>query len=111
MPDIHLNGAGHQAADVLADQLAVLPITRVFSGPLERARETAEPLSRRLGIPLQVALEFDEVETGEWTGKTFAELAPMPDWKNWNAFRSNHAPPGGEFMAAVQLRAIQKLAQ
>src|SRR4051794_25830115 len=74
MPEVHLNAAGREAAEQLANELSSLPIKQIFSSPLERARETAEPLCRKLDRPLQIAPEFDEVDTGEWTGKTFDEL-------------------------------------
>jgi broad specificity phosphatase PhoE len=109
MPGVHLNQGGVEHAERLAEQLSTLPITSVFSGPLERARETAAPLARRLNLPLGIAAELDEVETGQWTGKTFEELGPRLDWQNWNAFRSQHRAPGGESMLEVQSRAVGKL--
>src|SRR5437763_13574677 len=81
MPGVHLNQSGVTEAEQLAEELASLPIQQIFSGPLERARETAEPLSRRRSVPVQIAPEFDEVNTGDWTGKRFDDLAPRTDWQ------------------------------
>jgi broad specificity phosphatase PhoE len=111
MAGVHLNAAGRAAAEQLAEELSSLPITRIYSGPLERARETAEALSRKLNLPLQIAAEFDELETGEWTGKTFEELSSDNRWRKWNAFRSTATIPGGEVMLDVQLRVLKKLSQ
>src|SRR3954467_13766935 len=104
MPGVHLNKAGQTEAQQLASDLVSLPIKRIVSGPLERVRETAEPLAEKLQLPMHIAPEFDEVETGEWTGLTFAQLAPRTDWQNWNRLRSCYRPPGGEFMLDVQAR-------
>jgi len=109
MPGVHLNQTGRAAAEGLAEELASLPIRRILSGPLERARETAEPLSRKLGIDVQTAAEFDELATGEWTGLTFQQLGSRDDWKQWNTFRSAAHSPGGELMLEVQLRVVRKL--
>jgi broad specificity phosphatase PhoE len=111
MPGVHLNAPGREVARRLAEELSSLPIKQIYSGPLERTRETAEPLSQKLNLPIQIAPEFDEVETAEWTGKTFDELGSDQRWQKWNAFRSNARAPGGEFMLDVQLRVINKLSQ
>jgi broad specificity phosphatase PhoE len=37
----------------------------VYCGPLERTRETAEPLARRLHLPLHMAEEFNELDMGD----------------------------------------------
>ncbi|HWH67867.1 MAG TPA: histidine phosphatase family protein, partial [Candidatus Sulfotelmatobacter sp.] len=73
-PGVHLNAAGRQQAEQLAKQLAAHPIQQLFSSPLERARETAEPLARRLGLEVQIAPALTEMDFGQWTGKTLAEL-------------------------------------
>src|SRR5437870_482929 len=86
MDGVHLNDAGRQQAERLAQDLATVPIGRIFSGPLERVRETADPLGKALHLPVEIALEFDEINTGDWTGKTFDELSAQQDWKRWNLF-------------------------
>jgi broad specificity phosphatase PhoE len=111
MPGVHLNARGLAAAERLAEDLSCLPIRQIYCGPLERARQTAEPLSRKLNLPLHVAAAFDEIETGEWTGKTFEELKSDPEWQKWNAFRSSSRAPGGEVMLDVQSRVLNKLSQ
>jgi broad specificity phosphatase PhoE len=108
-PDIHLNESGRHQAERLADTLSVLPIDAVFCGPLERARETAEPLARRVHLPLHVAYEFDELEMGEWTNRTLAELDSIPEWYTWNTRRSETKPPNGESMHQVCARVLAKI--
>ena len=108
-PGIHLSEVGRQQAAELAERLSVLPIDAVFCGPLERARESAEPLARRLGLPLHVADEFDELEMGDWTNLTLAELESVPEWRKWNSQRSETIPPNGESMHQVQVRVLAKM--
>src|SRR5215212_658666 len=93
--DVHINEAGRKQAEQLATRLSRLPIDAIYSGPLERARETAEPLCRALNLPLQIAEEFTEIDPGEWVNRTFAELNDISGWSDFNSFRSCTTAPGG----------------
>jgi probable phosphoglycerate mutase len=61
-PGVHLNQEGRRQADALAVALAALPVEAVYSGPLERARETAAALGRHLELPVGVATGLDELD-------------------------------------------------
>jgi broad specificity phosphatase PhoE len=106
---VHLNKLGRAQAQQLPHKLSLLPIDAIYSGPLERVRETAEPLCAARDLPLQVAEEFTEIEVGEWTDRPFTELAGEQQFKHFNAFRSSTAAPGGELMLDVQARVVRKL--
>lgn len=109
LPGVHLNELGREHAEQLAVKVSRLPIDAIYSGPLERVRETAEPICRRFKLPLQVADEFTEIDVGVWQDRAFTDLAQEPLWQRFNSFRSNTAPPGGELMLEVQARVIRKL--
>ena len=106
---VHLNERGRKQAQKIADALSRFPIDAIYSGPLERACETATPLCERLDLPLQVAEEFNEIDFGNWTNVSFAELAKIPEWRPWNSFRSFSATPNGEMMIEVQARVLRKM--
>ncbi len=106
---VHLNELGQQQAEQLGKKISLLPVDAIYSGPLERVRETAEPICRRFDLPLQVADEFTEVAVGPWEDRAFTDLASEPLWRRFNAFRSSTAAPGGELMLEVQARALRKL--
>jgi broad specificity phosphatase PhoE len=108
-PEIQLNDEGTREAEQLAEKLSLLPIDAIYSGPLERARQTAQPLARILNLPLQVATEFNELDMGEWTDVTLAKLDFIPEWHTWNARRSEITPPAGESMQQVQERVLEKI--
>jgi broad specificity phosphatase PhoE len=111
MPGVHLNEVGQTQAARLPDRLQQFGIEAVYSGPLERVRETAEPLCRRLGLTLKVAPEFDEIDFGDWTNCAFDDLASDPRWQQFNRVRSSTAPPNGELMLEAQTRALRKMAE
>lgn len=81
----------------------------VYSSPLERALETAEPIAHNAGVPVQASSAFGEIQFGEWTGRTLEELAPLPDWQRFNTYRSTTRIPGGELMLEVQARVLSEL--
>ncbi|MFL6585163.1 MAG: histidine phosphatase family protein [Chthoniobacterales bacterium] len=106
---IHINPSGREQAEQLARSLAGLPIDAVYSGPLERVRETAEPLCRALKLSLQTDSAFDEFDVGEWTDRTFADLDQAAAWQRFNSFRACTPAPGGELMIEVQVRVVRRL--
>ena len=67
-PEVHLNDVGRAQAERLAERLAQAPIAALYSSPLERARETAAPLAKRLGLEVRMCEAFGEIRYGEWTG-------------------------------------------
>jgi broad specificity phosphatase PhoE len=106
---VHLNAWGKLEAERLAARLAALSISEIYTGPLERARETAEPLSNRLRLKMSLAPAFDEVEFGSWTLLRFSDLEQRADWKAWNEYRDRSTPPQGESILAVRNRASKEL--
>ena len=108
-PGVHLNERGRAQAAHLAEKLSLLPIDAIYSGPLERVRETAEPIAAARNLPLQVADEFTEIGLGDWTDRAFTDLAGEQLWGHYNSFRSSTTAPGGELMLEVQARVVRKL--
>jgi probable phosphomutase (TIGR03848 family) len=107
---IHLNEAGRRQAERLAHRLRDVALTAIYSSPLERALETAAPLATTQGLETQVLDGLNEIDFGEWTGKTLAELERVSVWRAFNTFRSGTRIPGGEHMAEVVSRALRDLA-
>lgn len=99
-----LTAEGVKQAGQLAGYLAREPIAEVHTSPVLRARETAQEIAAWLGTAPTVAEALDEVDFGEWTGKSFAELARDPAWRMWNDNRAQARAPKGETMIEVQQR-------
>jgi broad specificity phosphatase PhoE len=109
-PGIHLNEAGRRQAERLAQRLSSVALTALYSSPLERALETAAPIAAAQGIDTEVLDGLNEIDFGEWTGKSLAELERVSGWRSFNTFRSGTRIPGGEHMAEVVSRALRELA-
>ncbi|MGC8491305.1 MAG: histidine phosphatase family protein [Syntrophobacteraceae bacterium] len=109
MPGIRLNAEGKAQAEHLTERLAGVRIDAVYSSPMERTLETAAPLARRLGLPIETSEEFTEVDVGDWSGMDLDQLTREPLWKAYNHFRSGTRPPGGEILIEVQQRMVSGL--
>lgn len=109
MEGVALSEEGRAQATRLAEWFAGHPVAAVLSSPVQRARETAAPVAARLGLPVQVAEAWTEIDFGAWTGRRFDDLAADPAWQRWNAARGLAAPPGGEAAHAAQSRALAGL--
>ncbi|HEY6054466.1 MAG TPA: histidine phosphatase family protein [Gaiellaceae bacterium] len=72
--DPPLNEAGRRQSERLAETLLADPPAAVYSSDLRRARETAEIVARRLDLPVQTDPRLREVDVGEWSGLTLAEV-------------------------------------
>jgi probable phosphoglycerate mutase len=107
---LHLTSTGRAQAEQLARYLAREPIAHVLSSPIERARETAEPLARARGLVVDISPAITEIHAGAWTGRTFRELdAGDSQWRRFNRLRSLTRIPGGEAMADVQARFVGEM--
>jgi len=106
---VHLSESGRQQAERLAERLLPVHPTRIVSSPLERARETAAPLARQLGIEVEIDSGFHEIAFGGWEGMSFAALREEPDWYRFHTFRGGTRPPGGELVLEAQARFVAAL--
>jgi probable phosphoglycerate mutase len=71
--DRPLNDHGRRQAAALAERLADDDIDAVYASDLARARETAEILAERLGLPVVTDPDLRERNWGNWEGLTGTE--------------------------------------
>ena len=109
MAGVHLNEEGKSQAAALAERLKHVPVAAIYSSPLERARETAEPIAKRMGLEIEVREEIGEIKFGDWTGQQLQDLNHLPKWQLFNTFRSGTRIPGGELMLETQARIVVEL--
>jgi broad specificity phosphatase PhoE len=109
MPGVSLGEKGRMQACRLAEHLTQARLTQVHSSPRARARETAAPIALRAAVPMEITSALDEIDVGEWTGQTFAELRADARWAAWNTARGSARPPSGESMQELQRRVVNHL--
>jgi probable phosphomutase (TIGR03848 family) len=109
LPGIHLNEHGHEQAAALAESLKAAPIRAIYSSPLERAVETAEPLAQALGLAIQVRPGLLDTDVGEWEGLPLRKLRKLPLWKQVQELPSQVRFPGGESFLELQGRLVSEI--
>lgn len=108
-PDVHLNEKGHTQAAALAERLQHQPISAVYSSPLERCVETAEPLASALGLDVIEEPGVLEVDYGQWRGAALKELSQKPEWQLVQIYPGGFRFPEGETLREVQNRVVTTL--
>lgn len=107
-PGLHLVEAGRREAEAVAERVAGLArparVSAIYASPRERARETAEPIARRLGLAVEVEPGLDECDFGRWTGRRLRDLARTPEWKAVQRYPSGFRFPDGESFTEMQAR-------
>jgi broad specificity phosphatase PhoE len=109
IPGIHLNQRGQEQASELSRSLSQFPIKAVYSSPLERAIETAEPLARSLEQRIQIRQGLIDTNPGTWVGRSWKSLRHTRLWKVLQQTPSQFQFPGGETLVSAQQRVVAAL--
>lgn len=110
LPDVHLNETGQAQAQALVKALASVELEAVYSSPLERTLETAQPIAAAHDLQVETRAGLGEVRYGEWQGRKLEELKEEED--AWNLVQ--HVPslarfPGGESFPEAQSRIVSEI--
>ena len=108
--DDPLTERGVRQAQRLGEALAPLPIARVYTSPLVRARDTAAQIARGRGLSFIADSRLREGSFGDWEGLSRSEvMARSPqDAKilaSWESDPSG-SPPNGESFKDIQARIL-----
>ena len=105
-PGHPLSAAGREMAALTAGRFRGLDVAALHTSPLLRCRQTAAAIAGVVGLEAVTNRAFIEVDYGEWTGRTLAQLRRTRIWKQLFSAPSRVAFPGGESLAGVGARAI-----
>jgi broad specificity phosphatase PhoE len=103
---VPLDDTGREQAHELAERAAGVPLRSLWCSPLARARETADIVAARIGLRPQEDARFAETDTGDWTGRSFADVqAEDPDgFRRFQVSDPTFRYPGGESFAEQSQR-------
>jgi broad specificity phosphatase PhoE len=103
---VPLDDTGREQAAVLAEAAAQVTLRSLWCSPLERARETAAIVAARVGLTPREDARFAETDTGDWTGRSFAEVqAEDPEgFRRFEVSDPAFRYPGGESFAEQAAR-------
>ena len=90
-------------ADLLAHEIVEPQGFRLVSSPLQRARETAEAVAGKLGLPIEYDARLAEIALGEWEGRFYREVQAEcgPLLAGSTAYDWYFRAPGGESLEAM----------
>jgi broad specificity phosphatase PhoE len=109
--DRPLSERGRRQAEAVGRAFAPRPLRAVYSAPLLRARETAEPIARPHGLPVVLEEGLNDLDFGAWQGLAKAEVRERHAelYRQWESAPHTVVFPGGEGLAEVQGRAAAAL--
>ena len=104
---LHLSDTGRQQAERAAERLKVLTkVDAIYASPLERAKETAAPIAKALGLRTSIDKGLLECDFGDWTGAELKKLMKKPEWSTVQRAPSTFRFPNGESFTEMQTRMV-----
>ncbi len=107
--DVELNETGVQQAELLAEHLSQLKIEAVYSSPLKRALNTAQAITRRQKLEVEVSPGLIDCDFGQWQGLQLEEVKDRYKglYRQWAESPHRLKIPGGESLDEVRERALE----
>ena len=104
-----LNARGREQAAALARRLSGEVLDLLYTSDLDRAVETAATIAARSRLEVVVDPELREVDVGDWSGMTRAQIAERDPagYQRWLAGESGWS--GGETYRQMHRRAVAAL--
>jgi probable phosphoglycerate mutase len=106
--DISLNATGQDQARRLAEALAGEGIDAIVSSDLVRARDTAQAVADRTGLPLATDAGLRERHFGIFQGHTYTEVERVwpEESARWRRREPGFGPPEGETLQGFYDRCV-----
>jgi probable phosphoglycerate mutase len=108
---LHLSDQGLEEAAKVAEALSTLKVAALYASPLERTRETALAIAKRVGKRVVADRGLIECDFGAWTGESLAQLRKLPEWQTVQRWPSGFRFPGGESFVELQSRLTGRVAR
>ncbi len=109
LPGVHLNDRGRAQATALAQYFSKVRLRGIYSSPLERTMETAEPIAKAKGLPVEKREGLGEIGYGRWEGQTLKTLSKRKLWPMIQNTPSLARFPDGESFVEAQNRVVSEI--
>jgi len=111
--DVPLNGTGEKQAEKVGIYFSHIPIDRIVSSPLARARQTAEAISITTSVAVETMEELTDMNFGIWEGLPLREVEKRycVDFGLWKTSPEKLRIETGETLAVVRDRVSAGLAK
>ena len=108
---LYLSEQGYDQAIRVAERLAVLPVTAIYSSSLERTMQTAAPTAERTGVDIVEEPRLIEGDFGDWTGAQLGDVMKLPEWRTVQQQPDQFRFPNGESFEEIRDRMATALDQ
>ncbi|MCK5833925.1 histidine phosphatase family protein [bacterium] len=109
--EIPLNSDGIHQAHELADSLCNIPFSAIYSSPLPRAMQTAEPIALSRCTDIIPHPKFNNIDLGDWTNRLksdiMAEYSEL--WETWITTPEHMQIPNAETIEQVRMRSFDAI--
>lgn len=104
--DSELSDNGRKQVARLAERIAEMKPTALYSSPLGRAMSTAAVIAKATGLEIIALDDLREMNYGGWEGKSFLDVRREHEeiYQRWIADGSCRCPDGGESHDDVRQR-------
>ena len=109
LPGVHLDALGKAQAAALTEFFQGIKLQAVYSSPLERALETAEPLAESQGLEVIPRENLGEIHYGTWQGQSLKALQRRKLWPIIQHLPSLVRFPEGESFPEAQARIVSEV--
>lgn len=112
--DMPLSDTGRQQVGRIAEELAEVKLSSIFTAPCQSARETASTLAKGRTARVKVIECFRNIDHGLWHGKLIDELRRTQPrlYRQGQDSPDSVRPPGGETIQEAKdrvLKAVRKV--
>ena len=109
--DIGLNKNGLRQAQAVALALKMVRISAVYSSPLRRAYQTAQAITQKRGLIVQMHAGLIDINFGKWQGLSHNKVKRQYPklYKRWYKEPDRVRFPEGESLAEVKERTVDAL--
>lgn len=106
-----LSELGQRQAQAAAEVLAAYPVEAIYSSPLRRALETADIISRRIGLPVQTDPRLQEIDVGLFQDQRRSDVERLypRELAGWLSGDPDFRLPGGESRNDLARRGCEAL--
>lgn len=111
--DIPLNEVGERQAALTGAYFENRSLDALYASDLLRTCQTAEPIAKASGLPIQKEKGLREIFAGQWEGRLFADLErdyPV-DYKIWREDVGRARCTGGESVQELADRVLKTVAR
>jgi broad specificity phosphatase PhoE len=106
--DPPLSALGRSQAERVGERLESEPLVAIYSSPLARATQTAEPCARLKSLQIACEAAFAEIHHGSWEGLTTDEVSARypAELTMWRDEPHRVVMPAGESLEDVRRRSV-----